>query len=116
MNVVQNYKDVNLENEKSIPDSIFNTYKKLFKLRKDLHISNGKMDFIELENNDSYIYTNKLQDATLLVVANFRNKDIVVELDIDLTGFVYFMGNDKERAIHSTMSLAPYETLVYIKK
>ena len=60
MNVVNNYKELNLENEQKDDASIYNTYKKLFKLRKDLNIANGKMDFIDIESKDSYIYKNKL--------------------------------------------------------
>jgi hypothetical protein len=88
----------------------------LFELRKELEISDGKMDFVDIENNDSYIYTNKVKDATLLVIANFRNKVIDVSLDIELNGYQYLMGNTKERKLEKELTLSEYETLIYIKK
>ena len=116
MNVVNNYKELNLENEQKDDASIYNTYKKLFKLRKDLNIANGKMDFIDIESKDSYIYTNKVDTSTLLVIANFRSNEINVRLDIDLDNFEYFMGNSNERSVQNNMTLSPYETMIYIKK
>lgn len=116
MNTVKNYKEINLEKEKEDPTSIFNTYKKLFKLRKKLNISDGKMDFIDITSNESYIYTNKVDDGTLLVVANFTNKEIDVTLDISLEGYDYFMGNTKMKKVENSMTLLGYETCIYYKK
>ena len=116
MNVNRNYTVINLENEQADKSSIYNTYKNVFKIRKDFNVSDGKMDFIDLENNDSYVYTNEVDGKTLLVVANFKGHDITVDLDIELDGFTYFMGNSKERNVSKEMVLAPFETVVYLKK
>lgn len=115
MNVNRNYQEINLEKEKNIEKSIYNTYKKIFKLRKDLNVADGKMDFIDIENDKSYIYTNKLSNKELLVIANFSGENIDVKLDIDLVGYTYLMGNEEGREVSKSMTLSPYETLVYIK-
>lgn len=114
MNTNKNYTVINLENQKQDKNSIFNTYKEVFALRKDLSIADGKMDFIDIDNEDSYVYTNKVNNQTILVIANFKNKQINVDLDIELVGFKYLTGNTKKE-LTKKMVLNPYETIVYIK-
>ena len=115
MNVNKNYVDINLENEIKNDNSVFNTYKEVFKLRKDLHISDGEMTFIDIEDKDSYIFINKLQDTELLVIANFRNKNIDITLEIDTTGYQPFLSNYELKELSKNITLKPYETLVYKK-
>ncbi len=115
MNSNKNYKDINLEQQMNDSDSILNTYKTLFKLRKVLNISDGKMTFLEKDSNDSYIFLNKLEDTELLVVANFRDYDIDVTIDIDFTGFKPLLHNYEKRNVSNRMSLKPFEAIVYKK-
>lgn len=115
MNTNRNYTTINLESQVSDPDSIFSTYKTLFKMRKELNISDGKMTFLSIENNDSYIFHNELDDCELLVVANFRGYDIEVSLDIDLDGFNPVLYNYETQIVSKNMTLKPYEAIVYKK-
>lgn len=115
MNVVSNYKEINLENQIKDQNSIFHTYKDVFALRKEYGIADGVLTFIDIDNEDSYIYTNTLDGTKLLVVCNFRNKEIEVDLDIDLQGYKCIMANYQKQDVQSKMILKPYEGLVYKK-
>jgi glycosidase len=115
MKVVGNYPSINLQVESIDPNSIYNTYRKLFKIRKELFVSDGRLKFYDINSNESFIYTNKLDTTTLLVVANFTNRNIVVNMDIELEEYTYFMGNYEERKALNKMDLSPYETIVFIK-
>jgi len=115
MNVVGNYKDINLQSQLQDPDSVFHHYKKAFHLRKQYAISSGMLDFIDLEGQDSYIYTNTVDTGTILTVANFRNKTIKVTLPIDVTGYEVLLSNCK-KTLQATMTLEPYDAIVYFKK
>jgi glycosidase len=116
MNVVGNYKTINLEDEMQDESSIYQTYKEVFALRKEWNLDEGSLRFLDLENKDSYVYENKAQDISVLVVANFKDTSIQVELDIDTLGYVYCMGNSEKKELQKTMDLGPYEALVYCKK
>lgn len=113
MNTNKNYETINLQEQIHDPNSIFNTYKTVLKLRKDLHIADGNMTFIDLEGEDSYIFLNECKEHDILVVSNFRNKEIQVELDIDLLGFENILSNYESRPVKKQMVLKPYEALVY---
>ncbi len=115
MNTNKNYKTINLQNQLNDDTSVYNTYKQIFKLRKELNIADGSMEFIDLEDNDSYIFRNKLQDTELLVIANFRNRELNIELEIDLEGYIPYVSNYDKREVSKKMTLKPYETQVYKK-
>lgn len=115
MNVNKNYKEVNLSSQLKDENSIYNTYKTVFKLRKELNIADGSMEFIDFEGKDSYIFTNKLEDTTLLVVTNFRNKEITIDLDIELEGYEVLLSNYVSQEVKPQMTLKPYEAIVYKK-
>ena len=115
MNVVGNKDHINLENQMSNENSLFNTYKDVFHLRKELNVADGVMTFIDIENPKSYIYVNELDTVDLLVVGNFSVDEITVKLDIDLEGYEFFRSNYQSRDVESEMVLRPYETIVYKK-
>jgi glycosidase len=115
MNSVGNYIDINLKNELANKGSIFNTYKEVFHLRKQYEINAGTITFIDIENQDSYIYLNEVKDSTFLVVANFRNKEIKVSLEIDLKGYEPILHNYEKKVVQKDMILRPYESIVYMK-
>lgn len=115
INVVKNKDRINLESQKEDPTSIYATYKDVFKLRNELNIFDGKMEFIQIEDKDLYMYRNELEDCELLVIANFKNKEVDMKLEHKYYGFEYFRGNYSPRVLHREMVLRPYETMVFIK-
>ena len=115
MNVVKRYKEINFETQKNDPHSIYSKYQELFRLRKEFNISFGKIEFISLEDNDSIIYRNTLEDKELLLVSNFRNKEIDIALHFDVRDYKFLMSNYEERTLENFMKLKPYESIVFIK-
>jgi glycosidase len=115
MNVVSNYPQINLEDQKQDPSSIYNDYKRVFKLRKELQVTNGILEFVDIDNKEHYIYTNTTPSHEILVVANFTANTIHVELPIDIEGYDVLLSNCKQ-SLQSQMTLQPYDAIVYKKE
>ncbi|QMS85679.1 glycoside hydrolase family 13 protein [Candidatus Xianfuyuplasma coldseepsis] len=115
MNVVGSYPTINLAAQQTDPTSIFNQYKTVFSMRKKRGISDGTLTFIELDHPDHYCYTNKVQEGTILVIANFRNKETLITLDMELDGYEELLSNCQQ-SLQPNMILQPYDAIVYFKK
>lgn len=108
INVADNYKSINVENEKDDKDSILSFYKKLITIRKEnTVISAGNISFIDT-NENIIAYKRSLGERKILVFCNMSNKD--ASLDIDLDGFKKLIGNYSElNYIDKNLRLSPYE-------
>ena len=108
INVADNYKSINVENEKDDKDSILSFYKKLITIRKEnTVISAGNISFIDTDEN-IIAYKRSLGERKILVFCNMSNKD--ESLDIDLGGFKKLIGNYSElNYIDKNLRLSPYE-------
>ena len=114
MNVNKNLKTINLEEQIIDDNSIYNTYEKLIKLRKEEKINDGILEFIDIENEDSFTYINETETAKFLVIANFRSKEIIVKLDKDIDRYENIFYNYNEKKLSKEFKLQPYEALIYI--
>ena len=108
INVADNYKSINVENEKNDKDSILNFYEKLITIRKEnTVISAGNISFIDT-NENIIAYKRSLGERKILVFCNMSNKD--ESLDIDLDGFKKLIGNYSElNYVDKNLTLSPYE-------
>jgi len=108
INVADNYKSINVENEKNDKDSILSFYKKLITIRKEnTVISAGNISFIDT-NENIIAYKRSLGERKILVFCNMSNKD--ESLDIDLDGFKKLIGNYSElNYVDKNLRLSPYE-------
>ena len=116
INTNYNYQEINVETQEEDSDSILNTYRYILKHRiKDSeNIIFGDIEFINIEDNESYCYINKGKDKDYLIIANFR--DYIIDLDlgeVDLKGYDYFYGDEID--LKKNLILKPYQTTVYIK-
>jgi oligo-1,6-glucosidase/glucan 1,6-alpha-glucosidase len=84
-------------------------------LRKEYNVGNGKMTFIDIENEDLFIYENELDNCILLVICNFKNKEVEFTFEEELIGFEFFKSNTKDRTLQQNMTILPYEALVFKK-
>ncbi|MBN2503730.1 MAG: alpha-glucosidase, partial [Bacilli bacterium] len=76
-----NYQTVNVLDEENDPNSLLNLYRSVLNYRmNDSDISEGEIEFIDLEGDDSYIYVNHGKEKSYLVVCNFREYPIAVKL------------------------------------
>ncbi len=116
INTNYNYKEINVQAQEESKDSILNTYRFILMKRVEdsENIIFGDIEFINIEDNESYCYLNKGKTRDYLVVANFRDYEIEVDLgNVDLDNFEYFYGDDLP--LKQKIKLKPYETTCYVK-
>ncbi len=116
MNINHNYKVINLENQLEDKSSLYNTHKELFKLRKEEKLNDGVLEFINMKDKNTIIYVNETETSKFLIITNFTTHKVIVDLDIELTGYRNIMYNYTARELLPKMKLLPYEALVYKKE
>ncbi len=114
MKVNNNYHNLNLKAQENDKNSIYSTYKELLKLRKTAKLNNGVLHFINMENDDLFIYINETKEAKYLVISNFRNQEISVDLTEDINDYKILYFNYKKKELTKSITLLPYESVVYI--
>lgn len=115
--VNDNYKQgINVLEELEDPDSILNYYKKLIALRKGNRIvRDGSYTEYNKKNNKVYCYSRILEDKGLLVIANFKGKDIKYKLPkefIDKDFEVLISNYDGLNLSKNSILLKPYQVYV----
>lgn len=109
-----NYPEINAEAAMADENSIFHVYQKLIGLRKthDVFVD-GKYRLIMPEDPDVFAYTRTLEETTLLVICNFHDKTVPLQLPKELD-------REKQQLISSYMDegkadvLRPYEARMYL--
>ncbi|XMB72371.1 alpha-glucosidase [Mycoplasmatota bacterium WC30] len=118
MNVNYNYKSINVENEIAHKDSILDTYKFVLKHRKadEDNIIYGDIEFIDIDSQKNFMYINRGLDKDYLVLANFTDETIEVNLEqYDIGNFHYFFSNTISKPLNNHFVLAAYEAYVFTK-
>ena len=114
LDIIDNYKKINVEAEENDEDSVLSFYKILVKLRKENKIiQDGDINFIEHENDDVVAYRRSLDDKELIVLCNFKGNEAALTektlSDYTTTGYKKILGNYNELA----ENLRPYEVVVF---
>ena len=112
-----NYQKINVKNQENDPNSILNTYRFILhhRIKDSENIVFGKINFLNLEDNESYCYINRGKDKDYLVIANFKDYEINLKLTgIKLNDWEFFYGD--ETKLVKELELKPYQTAVFIKK
>ncbi|MBO4623355.1 MAG: alpha-glucosidase [Bacilli bacterium] len=115
--VNKNYQDgINVLDEENDPDSILNYYKKLIALRKGNKIvRDGNYIEYNKQSNKIYCYSRSLNNKTLLIIANFKGKDINYKLPKGFNNkdLEVLLTNYKEQLVNKDMvTLKPYQVYV----
>ncbi|MFA9560246.1 alpha-glucosidase [Evansella sp. AB-rgal1] len=118
LKVNPNYKEINVEQAKKDPNSIYYYYKKLIKLRKENDVLiYGDYDLVLERNNKIYAYTRTWGEDKILVVTNLFGEKARLSFPTNLKGFTkelllsnYNVNDDDTK---SRMMLQPYEARVY---
>lgn len=118
MGVNPNYTEINAHNEMSNPDSIFNYYKKLIKLRKKYPIIvEGKYSFLENYASPLFGYIREYSGQTMLVILNFsQNSTNMPEPEtktLNTEEYKLLISNYSQEEMQKDI-LKPYEARVYI--
>lgn len=116
INVAKNYKQINTELAIEDKNSIFYHYKKLIDLRKKHDIiAYGTYIPILKEDLNVFAYIRSYQGCNLLVINNFYDKDIVLNIkkhnDFKNNNWELFISNYNDILIkENIISLRPYES------
>lgn len=109
-----NYQEINAENEIENPNSIFNYYKQLLKLRKNSEYSNalvyGKFESYLNEHPDVFVYSRSDDEVKVGVISNMKNYPVEVELPFEMDKIL--LQNYDKKYNSNKLLLEPYETIV----
>ncbi len=76
-----NYDVINVDTERTDPDSVLHYYRKLIALRHDLPVvAFGDFTMLLPQDPQIYAFTRRLEDVELLVLANFTGEIVVADL------------------------------------
>lgn len=112
--VNENFKQINVENNLENPDSLFYHYQKLIKLRKeDSVIQQGSFSLLD-SDNDVFAYLRKTKDAAILVINNFsaHENNYDYEALANYTHKELLLSNYFDSKISTSFKLRPYESLM----
>lgn len=112
-----NYKDINAEEERKDPDSVYSFYRKLIRLRKTHPVFvDGRFELLLPEDEKIFAYTRTDGEHQMLVCANFSGETAECPLDRKWKGAEMLIHNynddpawstDEEKAV-----LKPYEAMM----
>ena len=109
------YKEINVEENLKDEKSIFNFYKELIHLRKsDKYkdsLSYGSFDRVDVNDEYFMAFTRVGEVSKVLVLANFQNKEAVVDIDLEVKK-ILINNYDSLEVKDRTFSLKPYQALV----
>ena len=116
MNTVGNYTEINLEKQRNEEGSMFKTYQEIFRLRKELGVSDGEIEFFSLEDDETFIYITKTATHEILSISNFRGEPVPLTVEKEWLDFVFLRSNYEPKELNKLDKLLPYESMIYIKK
>lgn len=113
----ENYKEINVAKDLSKEESIFKYYQKLINLRKSEDIIKyGDFKLLLEDHKEAFIYIRILNDEKLVVICNFYENNIAIELPeefeyIHAEVLISNYGYDKD--LSGNVILKPYEVVVF---
>ncbi|MFS0675024.1 alpha,alpha-phosphotrehalase [Ornithinibacillus sp. 179-J 7C1 HS] len=118
INPASNYREINVETELQKSNSIFNHYQKLIALRKEYDIiTYGDYQLLLDEDPQIFAYTRNWNGEQLIVVNNFYGKEALVDLPIEWNeNTEVLLSNYQDSPNSSSLTLRPYESIVYYVK
>ncbi|OIJ22429.1 glucohydrolase [Anaerobacillus alkalidiazotrophicus] len=116
LQVNPNYKEINVKKALENKNSLFYYYQNLIKIRKNPTYVDVLMsgDYEELfkDHLEVFVYLRQLNDQKLLVITNFSNKD--VHLDLNEKAKQIVIGNYEDTPmLDGEVMVRPYECMVY---
>ena len=113
-----NYKKINVLEEQKDPDSIFNYYKKVIKMKKNNSaFTYGSYEQVDPKNENVYAYTRSDDSNSFLVVLNFKGEPAEVNTSIsDISSKKLLIRNYNGTPVidkKGMVRLRPYEAIVF---
>ncbi|MFC6118484.1 alpha,alpha-phosphotrehalase [Macrococcoides bohemicum] len=111
IDVAKNYKQINVKQALADKNSVFYTYQKLIELRHNLDIiTYGEVKPLLEEHPQIFAYERKLDDKSILVLANFTDEPVDVPSSIDIEGSILI----NNETYHSNV-LEPYQAIAILR-
>ena len=117
IDMADNYNIINASNSVNDPNSVYNYYKSLIKIRKDYEvISNGNIVPIMKDDERVLAYIRENNDKQVLVICNFFGEEVNIKLDKKFVSkdSKILISNYKEVNLKEDMNLRPYESFAII--
>ncbi len=113
IDVIDNYKTINVQQSMEDPNSIFAYYQKLIMLRKKHEvIQTGWYSPLLQDHPRVYAFLRELENKAIYVYANFFEEDVSIEIDATLH---VLLSNYSTSTLSPSYTLRPYEVLVLSK-
>ncbi|MFC6293083.1 alpha,alpha-phosphotrehalase [Macrococcus epidermidis] len=111
IDVAKNYKQINVKQALADKNSVFYTYQKLIELRHNLDIiTYGEVKPLLEDHPQIFAYERKLDDKSILVLANFTDEPVDVPSSIDIEGSILINNG----TYHSNV-LEPYQAISILR-
>lgn len=111
-----NYKKINAKEQLDRESSVFHYYQKLIRLRKEKEvIVYGAYDLLLPEDKNIYMYTRTLEDEKILIVCNFSDRKLQLQIPEEFENAKVIIQNYPETAVGKEMLIKPYEAFVLEK-
>ena len=113
MKVNPNYTEINAAEQVDCEDSIFNYYRKLIQLRKELPVlTDGKFTMLDMDHDQIFAYLRDNGEDKLLVVCNFYGNTVDYAVSEKAEDLELLIGNYTEENMQTDV-LRPYEARIY---
>ena len=113
MKVNPNYTEINAAEQVDCEDSIFNYYRKLIQLRKELPVlTDGKFTMLDMDHDQIFAYLRDNGEDKLLVVCNFYGNTVDYVVSEKAEDLELLIGNYTEENMQTDV-LRPYEARIY---
>lgn len=119
ININDNYGEINVENSIKDRNSIFNYYKKLIKLRKEMDIiAYGSYEPVAKEHPKVFSYLRSFNNEKLLVLNNFYGEltkfYVPEEFNMEeYSAYVLISNYKNSHQLNKVIELRPYESIVF---
>ena len=113
MKVNPNYTEINAAEQVDCEDSIFNYYRKLIQLRKELPVlTDGKFTMLDMDHDQIFAYLRDNGEDKLLVVCNYYGNTVDYAVSEKAEDLELLIGNYTEENMQTDV-LRPYEARIY---
>lgn len=111
----ENYHQINVEEALADPNSIFNYYQQLIRLRRQFDIIKyGTFELLLRDHKEVFAYKRAWENQELIVICNFYGNEVEIELDTDQKEATILISNYEENPVmNNKIKLRPYEAIVY---
>ena len=113
----ENYKNINVENQINDENSIFNFYKNMINIRKNNDaLIYGKYKLILEEDDSIYAYIRELDNEKFIIITNLTDKNVEYVYDKEVLKFDNLLISNYTVSNHecfNKLTLKPYEARMY---